>query len=252
MSANLKPWAGKRISITFDNGPDPDCTPHVLDVLEARGITTPFFVCAQGNRLHPAMAAVSESCRPLLDDIIGRGHQIGNHTLTHTVELGTTIDPAVLGHEIDRNQELLGDYAPQRLFRPYMAGGQLGLNTFTQAAVDHLCAGDYTVVLFNSCPGDWHRPNDWPEFAFADVDAHDWTVLIAHDVARYRGMTQLERFLDTAIGRGAEFVPDFPDECVPIRGGRVTGNLDGLVSSTAQEPRPLSTHAVAHINTLEA
>jgi peptidoglycan-N-acetylglucosamine deacetylase len=243
-------WTGKRIAITFDNGPDPDCTPQVLRALAARQIRSTFFVCAQGNSYHPAMPAMSAAGRALLDQIVEAGHAIGNHTLTHTVELGTTVDSEVLIAEIDRNHDLLGEYVTDRLFRPYLAGGMLGVTSFSQAAIDHLCRGRYTVVVFNSCPGDWYRPNDWPEAAVADIDRQDHTVVVVHDIARYGGMAQLERFLDAAIERGASFVNDFPADCVPIRNGVITGELSGIVSPTAQAPKPMSIAATAFINQL--
>jgi peptidoglycan-N-acetylglucosamine deacetylase len=115
--------AAKKLTLTFDNGPDPTCTPGVLDVLRDRGIHSTFFVCAQGNEVHAAMSAGTRQGRELLDRIRDEGHWIGNHTLTHTVELGTTVDIGVIEREIGTNQILLGEYNPMRLFRPYMAGG---------------------------------------------------------------------------------------------------------------------------------
>ena len=41
----------KKLTLTFDNGPDPECTPEVLDLLAERGVRATFFVCGQGNRL---------------------------------------------------------------------------------------------------------------------------------------------------------------------------------------------------------
>ena len=35
------------LTLTFDNGPDPDVTPRVLDILGARGIKTTFFVIGE-------------------------------------------------------------------------------------------------------------------------------------------------------------------------------------------------------------
>ncbi len=239
----------KRLTITFDNGPDPDCTPYVLDVLREHSILSTFFVCGRGNALHPALPAATPTGRALLDRIREEGHWVGNHTLTHTVELGTTIDPAVVAKEIGANQDLVASYNPHRLFRPYMAGGLIGPGTFSPQAVDYLRANAYTVVLFNSCPRDWENPDNWPEAAFEHIARSDWTLMIVHDVARYRGMRQLDRFLDRAASDGVIFRQDFPDSCVPIRNGRVTGSLDRLVcADTPEEPRPLSIEAIPYIN----
>jgi peptidoglycan/xylan/chitin deacetylase (PgdA/CDA1 family) len=77
-----------------------------------------FFVCGQGNRLHPALRAKTDESRKILARAKAEGHWVGNHSLTHTVELGTTNDPKVIESEIGQNQEMLGDLNDQRLFRP--------------------------------------------------------------------------------------------------------------------------------------
>lgn len=234
----------KKLTVTFDNGPDPRCTPEVLDILAERGIKATFFVCGQGNRLHPALKASSQDARNLLERARSEGHWIGNHSLTHTVELGTTNDPVVIEREIGGNQELLGDLNDQRLFRPYMGGGVLCERTFSPAAIQYLCDHEYTAVLFNCVPRDWEIPDAWPEEAFRQAEAQDWTLLIVHDVHKYGGMKHVARFLDQAIAQGVEIVQDFPPDCVPIRGGEIVGSLDGLVCGAEPEPpHPISAAA---------
>jgi peptidoglycan/xylan/chitin deacetylase (PgdA/CDA1 family) len=236
----------KKLSITFDNGPDPECTPEVLDVLGERGVKATFFVCGQGNRLHPALKARTDAGRKLLERARDERHWIGNHTLTHSVELGTTNDPEVIEREIGGNQEILGDLNGQRLFRPYMGGGIFCKRTFSPAAIRYLCDEGYTTVMFNCLPRDWENPEGWPELALQQMEARDWSLLIVHDVARYGSMKQLARFLDRAIENGVEIVQDFPADCVPIRDGRIVGSLDGIVCGDVPEaPHPLSAAAAA-------
>jgi peptidoglycan-N-acetylglucosamine deacetylase len=195
------------------------------------------------------MSAGTAEGRRLLDRIRDEGHWVGNHSLTHTVELGTTLDPSVIAREIGTNQELLADYNPMRLFRPYMAGGLLGRSTFSPPAIRYLTDHGYTTVLFNSCPRDWENPNGWPEVALADIERHDWTMMIVHDVAPFRSMGELERFLDQILTNGVELVQEFPDSCVPIRNGQIIGSLDGIVCGEEPEtPRPLSLAALPYIH----
>lgn len=238
----------KKLTVTFDNGPDPDSTPEVLNVLLERGVRATFFVCGQGNRLHPACKADTQEGRQILERAKREGHWIGNHSLSHTVELGTTRDPEVVQREIGRNQELLGDLNDQRLFRPYMGGGILGPRTFSPEAIEYLCDGNYTAVLFNCVPRDWENPEGWPETAFEQMATLDWTLLIVHDLARYAGMKQLGRFLDRALSEGIEIVQEFPLDCVPIRAGEVVGSLDGLVCGDEPEkPSRLAVAAREHV-----
>ena len=238
-----------RLTLTFDNGPDPACTPGVLDLLRDRGIAASFFVCGQGNRLHPAMKAGGAQERRILERAQAEGHWIGNHSLSHTLELGTTDDAARIEREIAGCDAILGELNEHRLFRPYMAGGQWTRRILSPAAVDHLCRHGYTTVLFNCLPRDWESPETWPEEALRQMASLDWACLIVHDVARYGSMTQLERFLDEVAKRDVEIVQAFPDECVPIRAGRLVGAIDDIVcGDTPEAPHPLSAASLDHVN----
>jgi peptidoglycan/xylan/chitin deacetylase (PgdA/CDA1 family) len=64
---------GKKIALTFDDGPHPRYTPKILSMLEEYGITATFFVVGENAVYYPeAMKLLAES-----------GCEIGNHTYTH-------------------------------------------------------------------------------------------------------------------------------------------------------------------------
>ncbi len=70
----LKGEAGERkVYLTFDDGPIPQVTPRVLDLLDAYGIRATFFMVGDNVRRHPE----------LLDEVRRRGHDVGNHTMHH-------------------------------------------------------------------------------------------------------------------------------------------------------------------------
>ncbi|HKU98762.1 MAG TPA: polysaccharide deacetylase family protein [Vineibacter sp.] len=60
------------ITLTFDNGPEPDVTPGVLDTLARHGLTSTFFVIGEKLAM-PGRRALSERAA-------AEGHWIGNHT----------------------------------------------------------------------------------------------------------------------------------------------------------------------------
>ena len=212
----------RRLTLTFDNGPVPGITEAVLDVLRDRGLTATFFVV--GTDLQ------KPGRRDLVARVRGEGHRVGNHTMTHSVLLGRTDDPAAPEKEIAANQDLLGDLASEeRFFRPWGDGGVLGPHLLSPQAVDLLERGGYSLVLWNSVPRDWEDATGWPARARADIDRQDWTVLVLHDNSP--AVEQLAGFLDAVVADGVEIRSDFPDECVPIRRGVRTGSLDGLVSA---------------------
>lgn len=61
------------VYITFDDGPIPEETPWVLDVLDRYGIKATFFMVGDNVRRHPE----------LLEEVRRRGHSVGNHTMHH-------------------------------------------------------------------------------------------------------------------------------------------------------------------------
>lgn len=207
----------RRLTLSFDNGPSPRVTPAVLDVLRSFHVLATFFVCGRDVTVPDR--------RALLDRVHDEGHRIGNHTMTHTIELGTTDDPLVIEHEIGGAQTALGGLASsERLFRPYGAGGVLGPRLLGAAAARYLCAERYTCVLWNSVPRDWEDPDGWPERAFADVGRQAWTLVVLHDVPT-GAMAALPRFLESVLAAGVTIVPELPPACMPIVRGEIMGSL---------------------------
>jgi peptidoglycan/xylan/chitin deacetylase (PgdA/CDA1 family) len=207
------------VTLTFDNGPEPTVTPHVLDVLADRGVRATFFVV--GRRLAGA--------RRLAERARAEGHWIGNHTFTHGVPFGELGDVERVRSEIEQAQSAIGSLAhPDRLFRPVGGGGNLDERLLTHEAVDLLLAGRYTCVLWTTVPRDWEDPDGWVDRAIESCARRDDSVLVLHDVAG-GAMDRLERFFDRAADAGLRFRQDFPAGCVPIRRGELVRPLDGLV-----------------------
>jgi peptidoglycan-N-acetylglucosamine deacetylase len=219
---NQVPRQTPRITLSFDNGPDPEVTPQVLDVLSRAGLEASFFVL--GDKLRDrARRAVAERAR-------AEGHWIGNHTFHHALPLGLSSDPDIAANEIGRTQELLGPLADERrLFRPFGGGGRLGRHLLSRAALDYLIAGRYTCVLWNAVPGDWRNPRGWVARALTQFRALDWSLVVLHDLPT-GAMDRLERFIAEAREAGATFVQDFPPACVPVVRGRVVGAMEDYVS----------------------
>lgn len=63
----------RRVYLTFDDGPIPEVTPWVLDILDRYAIKATFFMVADNARRYPG----------LLQEVRKRGHRIGNHTFHH-------------------------------------------------------------------------------------------------------------------------------------------------------------------------
>jgi len=105
-------WRGPRerraVSLTFDDGPDPEWTPRVLDVLAREGVRAAFFLIGQRARRVP------EQARRIADS----GHDLGNHTWSHPSLW--RCGPAHTEREIADGHAAIADAAgaPPRFFRP--------------------------------------------------------------------------------------------------------------------------------------
>src|SRR5215467_8545619 len=98
----------KKLSITFDDGPNPAVTPKLLDLLDRYEVKATFFVSGRFVR----------ECGALTREIADRGHLLANHTETHPNLFWLT--PSAVRQELERCQDALheatGDVA--KYFRP--------------------------------------------------------------------------------------------------------------------------------------
>ena len=83
---------GRKIILTFDDGPDPRWTPKVLDILEREHIPATFFI----------VGIQGEKNIPLLRRIYKDGFEIGNHTFTHSNIADMSADRAELEMKLTR------------------------------------------------------------------------------------------------------------------------------------------------------
>ena len=67
------PAEPKCVYLTFDDGPIPEVTPWVLDILDQYGVKATFFMVGDNVRKHPDIYRM----------VVERGHRIGNHTFNH-------------------------------------------------------------------------------------------------------------------------------------------------------------------------
>ena len=96
------PAEPKCVYLTFDDGPIPEVTPWVLDVLDRYGVKATFFMVGDNVRKHPEVFRM----------VVERGHRIGNHTFNHIQGL------RYLTKNYLANVEKAAHYIPSDLFRP--------------------------------------------------------------------------------------------------------------------------------------
>ena len=212
----------KRVTLTFDNGPTPGITEHVLDILSTRRIQTTFFVV--GERL------AGPGGRALAIRAHSEGHWIANHSLTHSVPLGEEHDAEYARREIEETQNLIGELAhADKLFRPMGGGGSIGPHLLSRAALQLLQKEKYTCVLWSSVPGDWKDQDGWVDRCISEIAGCDWSVVVIHDVEN-ASLPRLAEFLDRLDVLGVEYRQDYPDDVVIARRGEFVSALAAQIT----------------------
>jgi len=99
---------GRRVSLTFDDGPDPAATPRVLDILAAHRVTATFFLIGERAARN----------RTLVRRLTESGHELGNHGWSH--QSLWLAGPRRTVDEVRRSYETIAGIAgaPPRFFRP--------------------------------------------------------------------------------------------------------------------------------------
>jgi peptidoglycan-N-acetylglucosamine deacetylase len=149
-------------ALTFDDGPDPENTPALLDILARHGAKATFFMLGMHANRHPDLVA----------RIVAAGHAAANHSFDHP-RLPSLPRRERLA-QIRACEAAIGPHAA-RLFRP-----PRGLQS-AASRLDALMLG-YRVVTWNvaSWDWDWHTP-EW----FADrlsTEVKPGSIVLLHDV----------------------------------------------------------------------
>ncbi|RTL62949.1 MAG: glycosyltransferase [Pseudonocardiaceae bacterium] len=138
-------YPSKTLALTFDDGPDPEWTPRILDVLHRYDVPGTFFVLGSLSAQHPE----------LLRDIVSSGSEIGLHTFTHP-DL-TTVSPSRLARELSQTQLAIAGATGQvsYLVRPPYSSEVTALDNSQFDVVRELGRQGFVT-------------------AFTDVDSRDW------------------------------------------------------------------------------
>ncbi|MCM1517619.1 MAG: polysaccharide deacetylase family protein [Pseudoflavonifractor sp.] len=184
-------WRIKRkrrrvVYLTFDDGPIPEVTPWVLDVLDRYGVKATFFLVGDNVRRNPE----------LFEEIKRRGHSYGNHTMNHLQGF------KVLSRRYLRNITEADGLIDSPLYRP-----PHGLMRWGQARVikDH-----YNIVMYDLVTRDYSRKLTPPQ-VLANVKryARNGSIIVFHDSLKAeRNMTYaLPRAIQWLKDQGYEFLP---------------------------------------------
>ena len=217
----------RKLALTFDDGPDPDWTPKILDILKAKGVHASFFVIGENAEANP----------DLVRRILAEGHDVGNHTFTHP-NLGELPDSLVT-LEINANQRLFEALTGRsmRLFRAPFLGDAEPTTSDEIVPIEIAQSMGYVTVGLHVDPNDWLRP---PADTIVDrvieqvsdpnPDSRGHIILL-HDSGGDRSQTvaALPKLIDSLRAKGYDFVP--------------VSELAGLTRDQAMPPLPPRSYA---------
>lgn len=187
------------VAITFDDGPDPEWTPQVLEILKREGVKAAFFIIGRNGESYPE----------LLRQIVAEGHEIGVHTYTHANLSESSPQHELL--ELNATQRLIQVTAgvSTALFRPpYNADTRPG--SFNDIVPIGL-AGQlgYITVCENIDPEDWSLPGADAITSRVLRQRGDGSIVLLHDGGGDRQQTveALPRLIGALKARGDKIVP---------------------------------------------
>jgi cellulose synthase/poly-beta-1,6-N-acetylglucosamine synthase-like glycosyltransferase/peptidoglycan/xylan/chitin deacetylase (PgdA/CDA1 family) len=212
----------KDIALTFDDGPDAEYTPEILDVLKEKHVPATFFIIGTNAEANPG----------LVQRIVAEGHEVGNHTYTHPNLSETPAEATAL--ELNATQRLFQALTGRslRLFRPPYLGDAEPTDADQIEPVQMAQDLGYVTVGEHVDPLDWERPGvanivkstlEQVHAARGDLPRN---IILFHDAGGDRAQTvaALPQVIDALRREGYHFV-------------RVS-QLAGLTREQAMPPLP--------------
>lgn len=149
----------KTVYLTFDDGPIPEITPWVLDVLDKYAVKATFFCVGDNVRKHPY----------IFREVIERGHRVGNHTFNHLQ--GWQHSPK----KFLRNTEIAKEWISSTLFRP--PHGHIRMKQSAQ-----LHRSGYRLIMWDVVTRDYSKRVS-PERVLRNVKKYtrNGSIIVFHD-----------------------------------------------------------------------
>ncbi|MEG8280241.1 polysaccharide deacetylase family protein [Streptomyces sp. AHA2] len=178
---------GRTMVLTFDDGPDPRYTPHILDTLAEYDVRAMFFVCGE----------MAVDNKKLLARMSDEGHVVGNHTWSHPLLTGLT--RRRIRSEMERTSDVIADGCGQRpeWFRaPYGAWNRAAFQLGADLGMEPLA---WTVDTL-----DWTTPGTRSIAERVEKGAAPGVVVLSHDAGgdRSQSVRALRRYLPELLDSG--------------------------------------------------
>jgi cellulose synthase/poly-beta-1,6-N-acetylglucosamine synthase-like glycosyltransferase/peptidoglycan/xylan/chitin deacetylase (PgdA/CDA1 family)/spore germination protein YaaH len=202
-----------QVALSFDDGPDPEWTPKILDILKDAGVKASFFMVGTNIESHPSLAR----------RILAEGHEIGIHTYTHPNLAIVSRERAFL--ECNATERLIESITGRStiLFRPPYNSDSRPHTSAELAAVQIAQDLGYLTVTDTIDPEDWMSPGAEVIVQRIKDARPSGTIILLHD----------------AGGNRSDTVKALPEiiEYLHTRGDRIV-SLSTLIGETADSLMP--------------
>jgi peptidoglycan/xylan/chitin deacetylase (PgdA/CDA1 family) len=181
--------AGPYVAITFDDGPHASNTPRLLDMLRVRNIKATFYVIGKNVEMYPGIVRRT----------VAEGHEIGNHSYTHTKLSGLSNDRVM--SEMRKTEDAVFNASgvrPRTMRPPY------GALTQTQRQMVHQTFG-YPTILWDVDPLDWKRPGSAVVTSRILNSTKNGSIILVHDL-HGSSVDAMPETLDRLLKKGYRFV----------------------------------------------
>ena len=200
----------KKVALSFDDGPDPEWTPKILDVLKKYNVKGTFFMIGE----------TASDNAGLVRRLYREGHEIGNHTWTHPDI--SEISPRQVDLELNLTERFFAsELGVQPLyFRPPYSIDQEPDTNDQAAPVDHIQNLGYVIIGNKIDTNDWdlHPPKtpqgivDSVFQQIKDMETHPWnkgSIILLHDGGGDRQVTvdTLPVLIEALRNKGYGIVP---------------------------------------------
>jgi cellulose synthase/poly-beta-1,6-N-acetylglucosamine synthase-like glycosyltransferase/peptidoglycan/xylan/chitin deacetylase (PgdA/CDA1 family) len=187
----------RKLVLTFDDGPDPEWTPKVLDALKKYNAHGVFFVTGTMASRYPA----------LVKRMVDEGHEVGLHTFNHP-DLALQ-SKSRINWELTQNQLALAGAAGIRssLFRPPYSSFADAMDNKSWPVTQYVGGLGYIIVLDSVDSEDWQRPGPDTIIKNATPKGTKGSIVLMHDSGGDRSQTvaALHRYLPEMEKRGFTF-----------------------------------------------
>lgn len=187
--------AGRRLALTFDDGPNPEQTPQLLELLAEHGAKATFFLIGRWAEREPA----------LIRRLVAEGHAIGNHTFVHPTMPAHGArwirdDLRRCREAVEASGETFSTIDGAALMRPPYGRRRPG-------TLRTLRSEGYVPVTWSITGYDWRAHTTAKRITRRCLRAKDGDVILLHDGSNMEPAADRSRSIESARATLEHFIP---------------------------------------------